>query len=169
VWADEITGTLLTSRFGYCFYTAPGSDYPPIAELNRLHSGKAVEVDGKGGPVTLLPFVVRHGNIDALGFRINGMAYTPDLNGIPSESMYALEDLALWIVDALRIIPHPSHFHFSETLEWIERLRPSRAILTNLHIDMDYGALLRSLPASVRPAFDGMTVDVPELVPSYSA
>jgi phosphoribosyl 1,2-cyclic phosphate phosphodiesterase len=169
VWADETTGSLLMSRFGYCFYSAPGSDYPPIADLNRLHPGVRVEVGGKGGAISLVPFILRHGNIDALGFRIDEMAYTPDLNGIPDDSRHALKDLGLWIVDALRITPHPSHFHLSETLEWIEHLRPRRAILTNLHIDLDYGALSRLLPAEIVPAHDGMTVEVPSIVASCSS
>ena len=60
VWADEVTGTLLTSRFNYCFYTAPGSDYPPILDLNRLVAGTPVEIAGAGGSVIALPFEVAH-------------------------------------------------------------------------------------------------------------
>jgi phosphoribosyl 1,2-cyclic phosphate phosphodiesterase len=158
VWADETTGTLLMSRFGYCFYSAPGSDYPPILNLNRLVAGKSVNVDGKGGPLTLSPFTVHHGNIRALGFRIADMAYTPDLNGVPDHSLEALSGLDLWIVDALRLDPHPSHFHLSETLAWIERIKPKRAVLTNMHVDLDYGSLMRMLPKSIEPAYDGMTM-----------
>ena len=106
VWADEVTGTLLTSRFNYCFYTAPGSDYPPILNLNRLVAGTPVEVAGAGGSITALPFAVDHGNIQALGFRIGDAAYTPDINGMPEASLSALEGLDLWIVDALA--PRPA-------------------------------------------------------------
>ena len=158
VWADETTGTLLTARFGYCFYTAPGSDYPPILGLHRLIAGESVTIEGKGGALTLLPFGVHHGTIEALGFRIGGLAYTPDLDGIPDHNLEVLSGLDLWIVDALRIDPHPSHFHLSETLAWIERLKPRRAILTNMHLDLDYGWLSRTLPKSVEPAYDGMTI-----------
>ena len=63
-------------------------------------------------------------------------------------------------MDALRIDPHPSHFHLSETLAWIERMKPRRAILTNMHIDLDYASLLRMLPKSVEPAYDGMTITI---------
>jgi phosphoribosyl 1,2-cyclic phosphate phosphodiesterase len=158
VWADETTGTLLTARFGYCFYTAPGSDYPPILDLNRLVAGSSVTIEGRGGALDLLPFSVHHGTIESLGFRIGGLAYTPDLNGIPDGSLDVLSGLDVWIVDALRIDPHPSHFHLSETLAWIERLKPRRAILTNMHFDLDYASLSRTLPKSVEPAYDGMTI-----------
>lgn len=158
VWADEKTGTLLMSRFGYCFYTAPGSDYPPILSLHRIVAGNSIEIEGKGGMISLLPIIVHHGNIEALGFRVAGLAYTPDLNGIPERSLTPLSALDVWIVDALRKDPHPSHFHLSETLAWVARMKPKRAILTNMHVDLDYGALSRMLPKPVEPAYDGMMI-----------
>jgi len=163
VWADERTGDMLLTRFNYCFHMAPGSDYPPILELNRLTPGRTVLVDGPGGGIAALPFEVVHGGIRALGFRIGDAAYTPDLNGIPDESLAALTDLDLWIVDALRLTPHPSHFTLDETLQWIARLAPRRAVLTNMHIDLDYAALCADLPPNVVPAFDGMALEIAEL------
>jgi phosphoribosyl 1,2-cyclic phosphate phosphodiesterase len=160
VWADEPTGQMLMSRFAYCFYTAPGSDYPPIADLNRLVAGASVTITGAGGGITSLPFKVHHGNIEALGFRIGNTAYTPDLKGIPDGSLAALEGLDLWIVDALRRTPHPSHLSLPETLGWIERIRPARAIVTNMHIDLDFDTLRRELPPHVVPAFDGLEVTI---------
>ncbi|CAN5158599.1 MBL fold metallo-hydrolase [soil metagenome] len=160
VWADEQTGALLMSRFSYCFYTAPGSDYPPVLTLNRLVPQHAVSVAGKGGAISAMPFLLHHGNINALGFRFGDVAYTPDLNGIPDESLAALSDLDLWIVDALRRTPHPSHFSLPETLVWIERLKPRRAVITNMHIDLDFETLKRELPANAEPAYDGMILTI---------
>jgi len=82
------------------------------------------------------------------------------VNHVPDESLSALEDLDVWILDALRYKPHPSHFSLHEALAWIERVRPRRAILTNLHTDLDYETLRRSLPPSVEPAFDGMRIEI---------
>jgi phosphoribosyl 1,2-cyclic phosphate phosphodiesterase len=158
VWADEVTGAMLTTRFGYCFYSAPGSDYPPILDLNRIVPDEPVEISGAGGVIAALPFELEHGNIRALGFRIGGVAYTPDVNGIPERSLGYLSGLELWVVDALRRDPHPSHFSLAETLAWIERLRPRRAVLTNLHIDMDFATLAKELPVGVEPAYDGMVL-----------
>ena len=156
VWADEPTGHMLTTRFSYCFYTAPGGDYPPIIDLRRLTAATPVVVSGAGGDIESLPFRVHHGNIEALGFRIGTTAYTPDLNGVPDESLGALENLDLWIVDALRRNRHPSHWSLSETLGWIARLKPRRAIVTNMHVDLDFDILRRELPANVEPAYDGL-------------
>ena len=57
-----------------------------------------------------------------LGFRFGKLAYSADLSGLPPESVAALADLDVWIVDALRYRPHPSHFSLDDALTWIERL-----------------------------------------------
>jgi phosphoribosyl 1,2-cyclic phosphate phosphodiesterase len=158
VWADADTTAMLRTRFSYCAVAAPGSDYPPILDLNLLTSQQTLRTTGAGGSIAALPFYVAHGNINALGFRIGGLAYTPDLNDIPAESVKALTGLDVWVVDALRPTPHPSHFSLPETLSWIERLKPKRAILTNMHIDLDYATLRANLPAHIEPAYDGMTI-----------
>jgi len=156
IWADDATGRMLTTRFAYCFYTAPGSDYPPIANLNALEAGRPVTIEGAGGAITALPFQVKHGTIDALGFRVGDMAYTPDIDGVPDASLRHLENLDLWIVDALRRTPHPSHWSLPQTLEWIARIKPKRAVITNLHVDMDFATLVKELPAGIEPAYDGL-------------
>jgi len=80
---------------------------------------------------------------------------------LPAESIAALQGLDVWIVDALRETPHPSHFSLTDSLAWIERLKPRRAILTNLHSDLDYEKLRTRLPADVEPAYDGVRVSLP--------
>jgi phosphoribosyl 1,2-cyclic phosphate phosphodiesterase len=117
-----------------------------------------VAVTGTGGPITVLPFLQDHGEISSLGFRFGGLAYSCDLSGIPASSLDALDGLDIWIVDALRYTPHPSHFSVEDALRWIERMKPRRAVLTNLHADLDYEALRAKLPSHVTPAFDGMTL-----------
>jgi phosphoribosyl 1,2-cyclic phosphate phosphodiesterase len=156
IWADAPTMAMLKRRFAYCFETAPGSDYPPVVMPNLIVPGQEVAVAGEGGTISVTPFEVHHGNIEALGFRFGNTAYTPDLNGIPAESEPYLADLDLWIVDALKRSPHPSHFSLEDTLRAIARFRPRRAILTNMHIDMDYDTLRAELPAGVEPAYDGL-------------
>jgi phosphoribosyl 1,2-cyclic phosphate phosphodiesterase len=117
-----------------------------------------VTVTGKGGPITVLPFLQEHGETSSLGFRFAGLAYSCDLSGIPASSLGALATLEVWILDALRYTPHPSHFSVDDALGWIERMKPRRAVLTNLHADLDYDVLRGKLPAHVTPAFDGMTL-----------
>jgi phosphoribosyl 1,2-cyclic phosphate phosphodiesterase len=79
---------------------------------------------------------------------------------LPESSFEALEGVEIWIVDALRYAPHPTHAHVDKALAWIERVKPARAILTNLHFDLDYAELATRLPAGVEPAFDGLSLEV---------
>jgi len=162
VYLDAHTAEMMQTRFAYCFQSPPGSEYPPIVKGHRLTAGHAVTVMGKGGPIIALPLLQDHGDIPSLGFRFGKLAYSCDLSGLPPESAAALADLEVWIVDALRYRPHPSHFSLADALEWIERLKPRRAILTNLHADLDYEALRKELPPHVEPAFDGFTVTIPD-------
>ncbi|MEP6067454.1 MAG: MBL fold metallo-hydrolase [Paracoccaceae bacterium] len=156
VWADGATQNDLISRFGYVFVQPEGSPYPPILELHTIDGD--VTISGSGGDITFTPFKVDHGSIDSLGFRIGGLAYLPDVSNIPEGSWSQLRDLDVWIVDALRRDPHPTHSHLEQTLEWIERAAPRRAVLTNMHIDLDYETLLAETPDHIEPAFDGMTI-----------
>jgi len=160
VYLDEPTSRAMHARFGYCFMTPPGSEYPPILNEHRLTPGQPVTVDGQGGPIEALPVLQGHGDIPSLGFRIGNLAYSADIKDMPAESFAAMAGLDVWIVDALRRAPHPSHFNLDEALDWIERVKPKRAVLTNLHSDMDYASLRRSLPHGVEPAYDGMTIDL---------
>jgi phosphoribosyl 1,2-cyclic phosphate phosphodiesterase len=155
---DARTRATLVARFGYCFQARPGSSYPPILTAHDIEPPNVVRVDGAGGPIEALPIVQEHGDIHSLGFRIQDVAYSPDISGLSSEGLAALRNLDLWIVDALRYIPHPSHFSVAQALQSIEKVAPKRAILTHLHIDLDYETLKRELPAHVVPAYDGMVV-----------
>jgi phosphoribosyl 1,2-cyclic phosphate phosphodiesterase len=155
---DAPTSAIVRAHFDYIFATPPGSQYPPLLNERRLAPGILARIEGPGGPIEAMPFRLEHGEIDALGFRFGDIAYTPDVNGIPAESLQYLEGLDLWIVDALRYMPHPSHFCLSETLRWIARLAPKRAIVTNLHADLDFETLRAELPANVEPAYDGMRI-----------
>lgn len=157
VWADADTAASLTTRFGYAFFQPHGSEYPPILDLNILKG--SFEVDGAAGPIPFTPIGVRHGGIDALGFRIHGLAYLPDVSAIPDPAWPLLADLDVLVLDALRRKPHPTHAHLARSLEWIARAQPRRAVLTNMHNDLDYATVAAETPAHVVPAHDGLTLD----------
>jgi phosphoribosyl 1,2-cyclic phosphate phosphodiesterase len=162
VYLDESTAKTMRTRFGYCFQSPPGGEYPPIVNEHRLVPGRFVTISGEGGPITALPVLQDHGDMASLGFRFGWLAYSCDLNGLPAPSVAALAGLEVWILDALRYRPHPSHWSVDDALAWIARIRPGRAILTNLHSDLDYDVLRRKLPPNVEPAFDGMSVELPD-------
>ncbi|WP_458790956.1 MBL fold metallo-hydrolase [Yoonia sp. MH D7] len=159
VWADGDTADQLLARFGYAFVQPKGSSYPPICELNTLRD--TVTIDGAAGPLTFTAFEVEHGSIDALGLRCNDVAYMPDVSGIPERAWDHLENLDVWIIDALRRTPHPTHSHLANTLDWIKRAAPKQAILTNMHIDLDYDTVRAETPDHITPAHDGLEITLP--------
>lgn len=161
VYLDEPTSDSLRQRFDYCFKTPAGSEYPAILNEHRIAPGQPVTIAGEGGPIEALPILQEHGDIASLGFRFGNFAYSCDLSGLPDESVTALDGLDVWVVDALRYNSHPSHFSVTDALAWVERLRPKRAILTNLHADLDYETLRKQLPPHVEPAYDGVSVVLP--------
>jgi phosphoribosyl 1,2-cyclic phosphate phosphodiesterase len=160
VWADGPTQDALISRFGYAFVQPTGSPYPPILDLNGIEDDTPFTVSGAGGDVTFSPFLCDHGSMDALGFRIGNLAYLPDAVAIPEAHWPLLAGLEVWVVDALRRKPHPTHAHLDMTLGWIERAKPARAVLTNMHNDLDHATLLAELPPHIRPAHDGMVIEI---------
>ncbi len=158
-WADGPTGETLRARFGYVFETPEGSAYPPIMTLHRVAG--PVEIEGPGGPIGIEPFWVPHGDIDAMGLRIGPVAYTPDISEMTGPAWAAVTGLDCWILDALRYRPHQSHANVETALDWIARARPRRALLTNLHVDLDYARLAAETPEHVSPAHDGLALDYP--------
>ena len=156
VWADDRTYTHLRNRFGYCFEQPVGSEYPAICDSNQLTPDQPVTVEGPGGAIIATPFEQLHGNINSLGFRFGNVAYSSDLHDLPDKSLQHLENLDVWIIDALRKTPHPTHLSLSQALQWIERIAPKRAILTNMHVDLDYDTLASTLPTHIEPAYDGV-------------
>src|SRR5262249_32728303 len=123
-YVDAPTARVLMHRFDYCFAAPPGSNYPPILNEHRIASGIPVEIRGEGGAIAVAPFLQAHGDIPSLGYRFGPVAYSSDLVGLPAASVAALAGLDLWIVDALRYKPHPSHFSVDDALAWIGRIKP---------------------------------------------
>lgn len=164
VWLDEATHNSLMRRFGYVFEYQ--NDYPAIAEANLIPPhGTHWSVEGAGGAVPIVTFDQAHGNIRAVGYRIGGeqssIVYSPDVSDLDEAAIEAISGADLWIVDALRYHPHPTHAHLDKTLGWIAEAGVKRAVLTNLHIDMDYVTLSKRLPANVEVGFDGWSARFP--------
>jgi len=158
-YASEQTFNMLTSRFGYCFQSPEGSDYPPILRGHLIEPSEGLTIEGSGGAIDVLPFEQDHGAIRSLGFRFGKLAYSTDVSALSDDAKEALKGLDVWIVDALRYTTHPSHFSVDQALEMIRELKPKRAILTHLHVDLDYAELMEYLPDNVEPAYDGMVID----------
>lgn len=154
-YVDPATERTLSKRFSYIFKGEGG--YPAIGQLKPVPTyGAPFEVSGPSGSIPAVAFEMDHGGVMSLGYRFGGVGYCSDVVRLPDAAMTALRGVEVLIVDALRYRPHPTHATVDEALAWISALKPGRGILTNMHIDLDYEALARRLPAGVEPAFDGL-------------
>jgi phosphoribosyl 1,2-cyclic phosphate phosphodiesterase len=152
-WTDRPTYDVLQRRFGYCFEAEGDGFYNPIYR-NRLIDGPF-----QAAGLAVTPFLQSHGSIPSLGLRFGGIAYANDVVALPEEAFEIMAGVETLIVDAMRYRPHPTHAHLDLALQWIERVAPERAFLTNLHVDMDYAELDRRTPAHVHPCYDGLVIE----------
>jgi phosphoribosyl 1,2-cyclic phosphate phosphodiesterase len=155
-YMDPHTRAAILSRFAYVF--AGDGGYQAICDPVALPDhGEIWSIDGPSGSIPVTTFEQDHGDIKSIGYRIGDVAYSSDVVGLPEASFAALKGVKVWIVDALRYRPHPTHATVEQALAWIDRVKPQRAILTNLHVDLDYETLKRELPDGVEPAYDGLS------------
>lgn len=153
-WMDAATQHVLTRRFDYIFERHHG--YPAIVEAHRIPPhGQAWTVEGPGGAIPVTTFDQAHGPIRSVGYRLGPIAYSSDVSDLDEAALDAVRGADLWIIDALRYTPHPTHAHVDQALDWIARAEVSKAVLTNLHLDLDYNTLARRLPSHIEVAFDG--------------
>jgi phosphoribosyl 1,2-cyclic phosphate phosphodiesterase len=154
-YASPATWAVLRGRFDYVFQGANG--YPATCLAIDMPDELVI------GAMRITSFRQLHGPIDTLGFRIecdgHSFAYSTDIKELPKESENAVRQLDLWIVDALRRHPHPTHSHLGQTLQWIERFQPRSAVVTHMDNSMDYAQLVTELPPGVQPGYDGMVFD----------
>jgi len=152
-WADRRTHDILMRRFGYCF-EAEHNFFNPIYRLS------VIEGPFKAAGCPVVPFVQDHGTTCSLGLRFGPVAYANDVVRLTEEALKIMAGVEVLIVDAMRFRPHPTHAHLDLALDWIERVGPKRAFLTNLHVDMDYAEVDRITPPNVQPCHDGLVIEV---------
>lgn len=160
IHAERETMERIRMGFGYCLETPPGSNYPPIV-LPRIIEDldRPITIDGKGGTLSLLPLVQQHGDITSLGLRIGDVAYCCDVSDFPQSTIDKLSGLDVLIIDALQYRFHPSHLSLEQALGWIDRLQPRHAILTHMHVPLDYATVMAETPDHVEPAYDQMVFE----------
>jgi phosphoribosyl 1,2-cyclic phosphate phosphodiesterase len=159
VYAAHEPLNVLMHRFSYCFNSSADGNYPAILHAHEIRRPyETFHLGKQSHPVPVRTFDQDHGTMISQGFRFGPVAYSPDVVNLDEQAFEVLSGVECWIVDALRYTPHLTHAHVEKTLAWIRRVQPKRAILTNLHIDLDYNELRNSLPDCVEPAFDGMTI-----------
>ncbi|NKN37668.1 MBL fold metallo-hydrolase [Agrobacterium sp. a22-2] len=161
IHAERETMERIRQGFGYCLETPPGSNYPPIVAPRIIDDlDSPITIDGKGGTLSLLPLVQQHGDITSLGLRIGNVAYCCDVSDFPQPTIDKLGGLDVLIIDALQYRFHPSHLSLEQALGWIDRLQPRRAILTHMHVPLDYATVMAETPDHVEPAYDQMAFEI---------
>ncbi|NTA10116.1 MBL fold metallo-hydrolase [Agrobacterium tumefaciens] len=161
IYADPVTMARIWDGFAYCLETPPGSNYPPIVEPRIIADIDAtLIIEGAGGSIPFNVHMQQHGDVPSLGFRIGNVAYCTDVSDFPTESVPKLAGLDVLVIDALQHRYHPSHLSLEQALGWIDRFAPKRAILTHMHIPLDYDTVMRETPDHVEPAYDQMRFEV---------
>jgi len=158
VFTDKPTKKYLMSTFKYCFVNN-NKEYPAILKLNLINNNLKLK-DGSN-KIRIKPIKVKHGKVDSICYIIGKkLAYISDVNEIYKKDYKYFKNLKYLVLDCLWIRKHPSHLNVENSLELIKKLKPKKAILTNLHSDLDYKYLKKILPKYVEPAYDGLTVNL---------
>lgn len=159
IYMDAETNRILSDRFGYCFTGHKG--YPPILDPNpTLAPTRKVTIEGSGGQLSILCLDQDHGTCRSLGFRIGQFAYCNDVVELPRPTLNQLKGVKVFVVDALRYTPHPTHANVDRALEWADLIGAEQVVLTNMHVDLDYAELDSQTPDHVRPAHDGLELNI---------
>ena len=152
IYASEKTIKELKDKYTFCFSQRHG--YKPIMKANIIKKKFLIKKDDT--QLFFEAFEVAHGMIKSTGYRFDDIAYISDCNKIGNSVSKKLLNLKYLIIDCLRKEKHPSHFNFDDAISFIKLIKPQKAILTNLHVDMDYFDLKKKLPKYIIPAFDGL-------------
>ena len=157
IFSDQKTFSSLEKSFDYAFDKGQIPHYASFLENTLITPSTPFSVCG----LSVLPIKQDHGYGTSLGFRMGNFAYSTDVKNMPEKAFKELEGIDTWVVDCLKEEEHPTHSHLSQTLEWIERVKPKRAILTHMHPLLDYETLQKKLPKGVEPAYDGLSFNLP--------
>ena len=158
VYADNATRKYLLKNFSYCFETY-SKEYPPILKLNRIK--KNISVINSDEKINIRSIKVEHGNVNSICYIINKkLAYISDVSKIYKKDYKYFKNLKYLIIDCLWYRNHPAHLNFDQSLELIKKFSPKKAVLTNLHSDLDYSELKKKLNKKIIPAFDGLSLNL---------
>ena len=153
VYGSSRTINELKEKYTFCFSQRHG--YKPIMKANTIKDKFIIKKANIN--LNLDSFDVTHGMIKATGYVFDKIAYISDCNKISNKSLEKLKNLNFLIIDCLRQDKHPSHFNYDDALKLINKIKPKKSILTNLHVDLDYYKLKKKLPKNIIPAYDGLS------------
>jgi phosphoribosyl 1,2-cyclic phosphate phosphodiesterase len=154
IWATPPVLDVLKERFRYALEAEEGGFYHPTLVPNSF--------DGpfEAAGIAIRPFQQDHGFTVTTGFRIGDFAYSTDVVQLDEAAFAVLAGIKAWIVDCVRLKPHPTHSHLERTLGWIRRVRPQHAVLTHMDSSLDYARLTMLLPTGVEPGQDRLVLEL---------
>ena len=156
VYADKATSKYLFNTFKYCFQNK-SKEYPAILKLNSIKKNLFIK-DGKK-IVKIKPISVDHGKVKSICYVIDKkLAYISDVSNINENNFKYFRNLKYLIIDCLWFREHPSHLNLENIFKLINKFKPKKSILTNLHSDLDYDDLKKLLPKNITPAYDGLEI-----------
>tara|TARA_Y100001970_G_scaffold292032_1_gene431609 strand:- start:1581 stop:2345 length:765 start_codon:yes stop_codon:yes gene_type:complete len=156
IHANKETLKKLRIKYDYCFYGGQG--YIPILKSNLIK--KKFSIKKKKNKINIKSFYVNHGQIKSTAYIISRLAYISDTNGIDIKDFSKLKNLKYLVIDCLKFNSHTSHYNFNQAISISRKIRAKKTILTNLHSDLDYELLKKSLPKNIIPAYDGMVLNL---------
>ena len=158
VYADKPTKKYLLNTFRYCFVNN-NKEYPATLKLNSIPNRLSISDNKK--KISVKTISVKHGKVNSVCYIIGKkIAYISDISDIAKKDFRYFKKLDYLIIDCLWLRYHPSHLNLGRSLKFIDMFKPKRAILTNLHSDLDYDYLKKILPKNIQPAFDGLSINL---------
>ena len=158
IYADKETKKYLIKSFKYCFISN-SKEYPATLQLNDINNDLYVLNGNK--KIKIRSIKVKHGNVNSICYIVDKkIAYISDVSKINKKDYKYFKNLKYLVLDCLWLKFHPSHLNLENSLKLVKKFKPKKAILTNLHIDLDYNFLKKILPKNVIPAYDGLTLNL---------
>lgn len=163
-WVGAEYRERMAQYFDYIFddgYEPLEGTSKPRVRLHDVRPGEPREILGRA----FHPVVVPHGLVRVYGFRVGGLGYVTDCKSLPDAARATLEGVDVLVLNALWFgRTHPSHFNVEEAVEAARSVGARRTFLTHLTHRVTHAELLRRLPPGVEPAYDGLTIEVPDHV-----
>jgi phosphoribosyl 1,2-cyclic phosphate phosphodiesterase len=159
LFCEEIVENQIRQSFDYAFKTSKKPTHRfalPRFEFTRIDETESFDLLG----LTIQPLRLHHGPLPILGFRINDVAFCTDVSKIPRETFERLQGIDTFIVDALRDVPHATHFSVKQALQAAKRTGARRTWLTHISHALEYEATNASLPSGIELGYDGLVVEL---------
>ncbi len=183
LYASLTTASEIQKRFDYIFRSTQKGGGKPQVFINEIDDDP-FEI----GTLLVTPVPITHGDLDIYGYRFDelmkgngkrsgrtrpaapvqsrrlpsagGFAYLTDCSGIPEESYDLLEGVETLVLGALRFRPHATHFTVEEAIHAARRIDAAGTWFTHMCHDIEHSSLESSLPDSIRPAYDGLCLEL---------